>query len=90
MYIQFDKQENKAMKNELLKIEDDLDITYSAYESLQVLLTGSQTDSKLVSPILLIMNDRLKMVIKELNKARRGNESKNGALVLTVVSSNQL
>jgi hypothetical protein len=46
MYIQFDKQENKAMKNELLKIEDDLDMIYQAYESLQVLVSGSQTDSE--------------------------------------------
>jgi len=75
------------MKNELLKIEDDLDIIYQAYESLQVLVSGSQTDSELVSPMLVVMNERLKMVIEEFSKARKTKETKKGALQLIITSS---
>jgi len=75
------------MKNELLKIEDDLDIIYQAYESLPVLVSGSQTDSELVSPMLVVMNERLKMVIEEFSKARKTKETKKGALQLIITSS---
>lgn len=59
------------MKRNLLKIEDELLIVLDAYDGLQVLTGSASTDSEIVCPILMVINEKLKKELEKLGKAFR-------------------
>jgi hypothetical protein len=59
------------MKRNLLKIENELLIVLDAYDGLQVLTGSASTDSEIVCPILMVINEKLKTEIERLGKAFR-------------------
>lgn len=60
------------MKNKLLKIQDDLDLVYKAYDSLQVIATSSNCDSENVGEVLFVINQQFRNVLDEMNNVRMG------------------
>jgi len=59
------------MNYNLLKIEDELLIVLDAYDGLQVLTGSASTDSEIVCPILMVINEKLKTELERLGKAFR-------------------
>jgi len=62
------------MATNLLNIQDELDVIHDAYVNLQVVITESGTGAELLCPILIVLNEKLGRVRKELNTARKGNQ----------------
>ena len=76
------------MKTKLLNIQDELSIAYDAYEGLQVILAGSSTDAEQIIPILTVINEKLKRVMDELNKARKEPTNTTKSKTRTIIPFN--
>lgn len=60
------------MKDKLLKIHDDLDSIYEAYDNLQVLASSASVDSENVGRVLYVINQQFNNILNELENVRKG------------------
>jgi hypothetical protein len=60
------------MNERMLNVADRLDNIHSAYESLQIILAGSDADAVRVYPLLSVLNKEFESALNELNEVRRG------------------